>query len=68
MEDANKKSGNIRRDFYSTESTSRRGVNAPVCLLAEQWTVSKPDAASQREHYRLSLSTQDIWTVSARHK
>ncbi len=33
------------RDSYSTESTcSRRGVNAPACLVAEQWTVSKPDA------------------------
>ncbi len=38
-EDANKKCGNIHRDSYSTESACRRGVNAPACLVAEQWTV-----------------------------
>ncbi len=32
---------NIRRDSYSTESACRRGVNAPACLVAEQWRVSK---------------------------
>ncbi len=39
----------------------------PACMVAEQWTVSKPDTASQ--HNMLSLSTlQDIWTVLVRHK
>ncbi len=66
MEDANKKSGNIRRDSYSTENACRRGVNAPACLVAEQWNVSKPDAASQ--HNRLSLSTGHLNFVSVRHK
>ncbi len=61
MEDANKKCGNIRRDSYSTESACRWGVNAPACLVEEQCTVSKPDAASQ--HNRLSLSILDIWTL-----
>ncbi len=67
MEDANKKFGNIRRDSNSTESAcSRRGVNAPACLVTEQWTVSKPDATSQ--HNRLSLSTGHLNFVSVRHK
>ncbi len=34
---------------------ARATVNAPACFVAEQWTVSKPDTASQ--HNRLSLST-----------
>ncbi len=38
----------------------------PACLVAEQWTVSKPDAASQ--HNRLSLSTGHLNFVSVRHK
>ncbi len=33
----------------------RGRLNAPACLVAEQWTVSKSDIASQ--HNRLSLST-----------
>ncbi len=33
----------------------RERVQTRSCLVAEQWTVSKPDAASQ--HNRLSLST-----------
>ncbi len=66
MEDANKKCGNIRRDSYSTESACRRGVNAPACLVAEQWTVYKPDAASQ--HNRLSPSTGHLNFVSVCHK
>ncbi len=41
MEDAIKKCGNIRRESYSTESACRRGVNAPTCSVAVQWTVSK---------------------------
>ncbi len=61
MEDANKKCGNIRRDSYSTERVQTRS-----CLVAEQWTVSKPDAASQ--HNRLSLSTGHLNFVSVRHK
>ncbi len=43
-----------------------RAVNAPACLVAEQWTVSKSDAASQ--HNRLSLSTGHLNFVSVRHK
>ncbi len=67
MEDANKRCGNIRRDSSSTESAcSRRGVNAPACLVEEQWTVSKPDAVSQ--HNKLSLSTGHFNVVSVCHK
>ncbi len=66
MEDANKKCGNIRRDSYSTESTYRRGVNVPACLVAEQWTVSKPYAALQ--HNRLSLSKGHFNFVLVHHK
>ncbi len=37
-----------------------------ACLVAEQWTVSKLDAASQ--HNRLSLSTGHLNVVLVRHK
>ncbi len=37
-----------------------------ACLVTEQWTVSKPDAASQ--HNRLSLSTGHLNFVSVCHK
>ncbi len=44
----------------------RERVQTRSCLVAEQWTVSKPDAASQ--HNRLSLSTGHLNFVSVRHK
>ncbi len=44
----------------------RERVQTRSCLVAEQWTVSKPDAVSQ--HNRLSLSTGHLNFVSVRHK
>ncbi len=44
----------------------RERVQTRSCLVAEQWTVSKPDAASQ--HNRLSLSTGHLNFVSVCHK
>ncbi len=45
---------------------ARADKDAPACLVAVQWTVSKPDAASQ--HNRLSLSTGYLNFVSVCHK
>ncbi len=44
----------------------RERMQTRSCLVAEQWTVSKPDAASQ--HNRLSLSTEHLNFVSVCHK
>ncbi len=52
------------RFLFHRERVQMRSYLA--CLVAEQWIVSKPDAASQ--HNRLSLSTGHLNFVSVRHK